>query len=719
MATLAISRDVLTGFAKLPKPAQNKVSQLAAKFRALTAQELRASKGIHLERYEGQADPSARTIRIDDNFRGVVIDAGDDEHYILTLVDTHDRVDRWMVHNRFRVNEATGALEVHDPIAIRAAIEENDVAVPSPELTKLYGHRRDKEFAQVGVNEALLPALRAFSDEEQLQGILGVLPQGQAEALILLTGNDSVETIYAQVAGAISPASIDPTDLAAAINTPASQAQFHVVADDGELQAMLAQPLAQWRTYLHPSQRDIAYRPQYNGPVRVTGGAGTGKTVVAIHRAVHLARQLADDERVGKPILFTTFTKNLAQSIEREIRGLGGSDALEVIDVVHIDSLANRVVRGFESGQIRVVGDRDNEILRLWQDAVDELALPFSPEFLRSEFEQVVLAQRCGSRNDYFSATRSGRGVRLNRRERAIVWAAIEYVLKELSASSLRTFLQVADDAAGYLLGRAVKPYRYGLVDEAQDLHESHWRLVRAAVNEGPNDLFIVGDAHQRIYDRRTSLAKVGINIVGRSKRLRINYRTTHEILRWSLMLLGEETVDDLADGRESQTLAEYHSFLHGPAPTMVRTGSRQEQLKALAAQMKQWLDAGLYESDIAVAARTSDCLDAAARSLRNAGIATTQLGGAAPTGDGVRLGTMHRLKGVEFRAVALIDMDDETMPLAFAVTDETADPVQHDADLRRERCTAYVASTRARDDLWVGWSGRPSRFILPMIPNN
>lgn len=712
VATLALSRDMLADFAKLQKPAQSAVSKLADQFQKMTAAELRSAKGIHLERYAHQLDDRARTIRIDDNHRGVVLDVGDDKLFVLTRIDTHDKVDHWMRNNRFRVNEATGALEVVNPAAIDAAIAEVEIDSAVDPSPKLFEHRADKEFRQLGIDANLVPALRAFTDEDQLMGLLGVLPTSQSDALILLTGTENVDAIYSQVAGNTVASEIDPDDVAAAVAAPASRQTFHVITGEADLQEMLAQPLSQWRTYLHHTQHDIAYREIYQGPARVTGGAGTGKTVVAIHRARFLADRIED--RSTKPILFTTFTRNLAQAIERDLVALGGSAVLDVVDVVNVDSLAHRIVTGAEQAAPGIATQDDVD--GLWKDIVDELGIPFAPEFLNTEFEQIILAQGIGSRADYFAATRAGRGVRLSRRDRAEVWKAVEAFLRELNSRSKRTYLQMSQTAAGYLASRTVKPYQHVLVDEAQDLHESQWRMLRQAVPEQPNDMFIVGDSHQRIYDRKTSLSQVGIKIVGRSKRLRINYRTTHEILRWALAFLGEGSYDDLDTGVENDSLATYHSFLHGPSPTMVGKHARQEQLQALATQVKEWMDGGVPPEEIAVAARSGRALDPVDRVLADAGVQVTRLGTDLPKTEGVRLGTMHRLKGLEFRCVALFDMDDDSLPLSWAVTERRLDSVQHEADLHRERCTAYVAATRARDDLWVGWSGKPSRFLRPLL---
>lgn len=236
--------------------------------------------------------------------------------------------------------------------------------------------------------------------------------------------------------------------------------------------------------------------------------------------------------------------------------------------------------------------------------------------------------------------------------------------------------------------------------------------MLRACVAEGANDLFLVGDSHQRIYDNRTSLSRVGINIRGRSRKLRVNYRTTEEILRWSLTVLGDGNFDDLDDSAD--TVAGYQSFLHGPAPTLAGFGSKTAELDGLVDRIEGWLDAGVAAEDIGVVARMKASLRDAGQRLEKRGLSAVVLGQdlPAPTSVGVRLGTMHRMKGMEFRCVAIVDVDATTLPLPAAITPEKEDKIQHSADVQRERCLLYVACSRARDDLWIAWAGKPSRFL-------
>lgn len=524
-------------------------------------------------------------------------------------------------------------------------------------------------------------------------------------------GDDSVEMIYSTIAGSITPEEIDTENLAAAIEAPASRSQFHIVADGDELNAMLAQPLAKWRIYLHQSQHALAYHPGYNGPVRVTGGAGTGKTVVAMHRAKALADRLT--ERSHKQILITTFTRNLVESIKRDLLLLGGSDLLDVVDVVNVDALASQVVREVEGAARGVIQDRD--LKPLWETAALDVGVDdHTAEFLIQEWEQVVLAKGIESRDEYFRVARSGRGVRLDRRARAQIWKVIEAATQEMKARGSRTHRQIAAFGAGYMHQKQIKPYRHVIVDEAQDLHEAQWRLLRAAVDEGPDDMFIVGDAHQRIYGNRSSLSSLGIRIVGRSHRLRINYRTTRQILRWSLGLLGEGDYDDLDGGVDDRTTAGYHSHLDGEDPIVIGFPSQQAMVEGLVEQVRGWIDAGVDLNAIAVATRTTRLFKKVESALRGAGMAAYSLRAQTVDRDGVAIGTMHRMKGLEYRRMAVIDLSDDQMPLEVAMTSLADDPLEHEADLRRERCLFYVACTRTREHLWVSWSGTPSRFLPP-----
>ena len=431
MPTLAISSDLLDGYARLERRTRNRVSELADIFRRSTVAELGAQAGVNLEKHTGQRDERARTVRITDNLRGILCALSSDR-FILHLILPHDQSDQWMARNRFRANIQTGALEVVDIEAVEEAFQ-----APPQQTTDaepLFAHRRDKDFRQLGVDEELLPALRLMTDEDHLSGLLNFLPPGQAEALIELSGNASVDEIFGRIAGDFEPGSIGEDDLEAALETAASRAQFHVIADEAELQEMLARPLAKWKTFLHPSQHALAYKPTFNGPARVTAAPEPARP-----SSPYIARPIWPSlltQRRASDSLHDVHQEP-AEAIEADLVELGGADVLDRVEVIHADLLAHRIVREAE-GEVKIANDADMQTR--WQAAADELGLDYRGEFLANEWEQVILAQGCRSRTEYFSASRAGRGVRLDRRARADVWRAVEHVTQQLADRKERTF---------------------------------------------------------------------------------------------------------------------------------------------------------------------------------------------------------------------------------------------------------------------------------------
>lgn len=284
-----------------------------------------------------------------------------------------------------------------------------------------------------------------------------------------------------------------------------------------------------------------------------------------------------------------------------------------------------------------------------------------------------------------------------------------ERVTGELAAAGRSNHIQLANEATHILRESGRAPYRHVVVDESQDLHPAQWRLLRAAVAPGPNDMFLAGDPHQRIYDNRVSLISLGINIRGRSRRLTVNYRTTQEILAWAVPLLGSSPVVGLDD--ETDTLIGYRSPVHGRRPEVQGATSREEELQHLLQRVRAWLDSGVEPHAIGVAARTTHLADQAREALTTSGVPAGKTG-AKSASRKVQAGTMHGMKGLEFQAVAVIGVEDGVVPLPAAVAAQDVDEVAHRQDLQRERCVLFVACTRARDHLYVSHAGSPSQFL-------
>ena len=704
MATLVFAKEFLDDFARLEPPVRQKVRELPDKF------EHSARTGIHLEKLTGARDDRVRTVRVDRFWRGVVVRLGE-ARYALLRVLGHDDANDWATRQQLGVNPITGLVEILDIATVEAKVEAVTEAAPA-EAPHLFEGRRDRDFTAVGIDEELVPILRRLRDEAELYAIANYLPDAQGDAALLLADGKPTDEVWAELSNDydLGGAAVDTDDLDTALQQPGSQSRFVVTTNDAELVNLLSGDFEAWRTFLHPTQRSVAQRPVFNGPAKVTGGAGTGKTVSAIHRARFLAQQLNDSDDDSSRILVTTYTNSLADNLDRTLRSFCSPDQYRRLQVATVDSFARQTL---SAAKVRV-RPVDNSTLRMYADQAAIMAGLDNEgrdgRFLLTEWEQVILARGLTTLVDYVTSPRPGRGTRLARSSRARVWAALEHLLSDLERRNVVTYLQIADAAADILTARTSRPFAHVIVDEAQDLHPAQWRLLRQAVAAGPNDLFIAGDAHQRIYDHRVSLLSLGIDTRGRSRRLKINYRTSQQILGWALAILTGQRVDDLDGDTESKV--GYRSALDGPVPTIQRFATPAEEAEFVAAQAQEWIEEGVAHSAIGIAARRRRDLRAVQDALDEADIRWTEIG-ASSKKSGVQVGTMHSCKGLEFARLAVIAANNDNLPLPVAVTPATEDRIQHDLDVLRERCLLYVACTRARDELVVTSSGTSS-ILLP-----
>ncbi len=696
MPQLAIDKDFLQRYAKLDKRVQKAVDEALHKFAT------NYYAGGHLEKIADARDPRVRTLRITQGYRGVVLAPEKGDTYLLVTVLPHDDAYAYIRNKRFSVNQALGVLEVRDEAGLET-MSGVLASVAETTETRLFDHVPDKHLLQLGVDQQVLSIVRLLTDEAHLDALEALLPQAQHNALVALASGMTVEEAWEQLSRDLAeesaPEQVDPDDLTAAIRRSPDRAVF--VEGPESLRELLEAPFDLWRVFLHPQQRRIAYR-DYNGPAMVTGGAGTGKTVTALHRVAHLAARYDS----GRPILLTTFTKSLDAALRAQLELLvkdpGQRDR---VDVRNLDKVAYQVVaedRGTDPKPCRAT-----VLEPLWDEAGADSG--FSGAFLLTEWEQVILAQNLRTERDYLEAPRRGRGGRLGPDQRRRVWRAVLAATARMAEADLWTFTQIAAEAADILDRTGQRRYRHVVVDEAQDLHPAKWRLVRALVAEGPDDLFLAGDPHQRIYDHRVSLNSLGISVRGRSRRLTVSYRSTQEILSWAVRVLGAAPVtglDDLADGLDS-----YTSPLHGRRPVVRGFADRGAELDALVDQVEEWLTQGVEAASIGIAARTRLLSDEVAERLREAGVDCCSLTDR-PGVPGVRVGTMHGMKGLEFRCVAVVGVDADLVPYAEQVADRAEDPVAHGHDLQRERNLLFVSCTRARDALYVSYSGEPSPFL-------
>ncbi|MET8728972.1 UvrD-helicase domain-containing protein [Streptomyces parvus] len=707
MPRLAFAQSFWDGYETLEKPVRAGVRKAMAKFQTLSPAELNADKGLHLESVEKARDRRMRTIRITDFWRGVVL-APDDGSDVFLLVNVlpHDDAYTWAAKRLYSANSATRALEVRNAVALDELTPVYETAArQAPRL--LFAKISDGTLRELGIDDQVLRAARSMVDKQQLDAFATLLPEDQLEVLQYLAEGFSPDEVYRDVVAVRRPADApaEPVeDLATVIAN--TTARIRLVTGPQELEEALEKPFEAWRIFLHPSQRRVAYRTSYGGPVQVTGGPGTGKTVAALHRVRHLLGRSPDGR-----ILLTTYTNALAAGL-RDMLGLlldQDETALARVDVTTVDAFANGIHRAASTTAPKPIGDREQR--QLWERAVKQLGLPFTAQFLAQEYRHIVLGQDLHGLDAYLGASRRGRGTGLGPARRRDVWRGVERFEQLLRDRRETTHLRICSRAAELLKGGPA-PYAHVVVDEAQDLHPAQWRVLRAAVASGPDDLFITGDPHQRIYDSRVSLGSLSIATAGRSFRLRVNYRSTEEILTWSAGLLAPVTVGAL-EGEGTDSLNGYRSLLHGSRPLLAGHATHADEAEALVDRVRSWVGEGLQPHEIGVCARFNLSLDTAERRLRAAGIPTVRVKGQIPHGTGgVRLATMHAMKGLEFRAVSVLGVGDGTIPFAREITARESDPLQHEADLLRERCLLFVACTRAREALSVTWSSEPSPFL-------
>nr|WP_240952723.1 UvrD-helicase domain-containing protein [Rhodococcus sp. BL-253-APC-6A1W] len=665
-----------------------------------------------------------RTARVTDHYRAVLVVAGEDDGtaiLYLVAVKKHDAAYDYASKLTLQVNAKTGAAELFDAIALEEAVDKarNTPAVLASAKPIMPAKVKQKDLERFGVAPEIAEQLMKVTDEDDLMAIADALPSSQGNAVLDLAYGKSPDEVWADLV-IEDPGEVDVDDLEAALQRPLSRLSFTTYdgENEEELRAVLEGDFAKWRVWLHPLQRKLAQHTGWNGPFRVTGGAGTGKTVTAIHRARHLARRL-DAESSAQKVLFTTFTKNLARTIESQLKQLAGPKIVDRVDVANIDSLARRIVTASDArrnavSSVKFVTADSDEVRELWNSAALVAVGQWDPEFLADEWSQVVLGNAIVDEAGYLRVTRSGRSQRLTRPQRADVWQVVEQFERLMRSQGLMTFTQLAAQAAAMLAAdpalREQFGYRHAVVDEAQDLHPAHWKLLRALIAPATDDLFIVGDAHQRIYGRQAPLSRYGIETRGRSRRLTINYRTSKQILRWCLATVDHD-VDDL--DLASDTLAGARSVFGGPDPETHHFKKADAEDVGLVAQINTWIGEEIRASDIAVFAFDQKTVNHLADVLADAGInsaVVSERSDEDKLGDAVRVMTMHRAKGLEFRAVALPRLGVDAFPPYYL--HKLSGPVR-ELEETKLRNLLYVAGSRARERLAVLWTKELSPFVM------
>jgi superfamily I DNA/RNA helicase len=661
--------------------------QKAAKTTAFDLQLDPSSPGMKFHRLDRARDPKFWSVRVNDDLRLIVHRTADS--LLLCYVDHHDRAYAWAERRKVETHPKTGAAQL---VEIRETVQEILIPVyretEAPARRPLFAALSDERLLSYGVPAEWLPDVRQAT-EETLLALADHLPGEAAEALLeLATGG--------------SPRPRTPSVTADPFEHPDARRRFRTVGDLEDLARALEEPWEKWIVFLHPAQRELVER-RFGGPARISGSAGTGKTIVALHRTVALARAHPEAR-----LLLTTFSDPLASALREMLGKLIGAEPrlAERIETDTLEAVARRLSERLFGGA--AIASRESLRPLLEEAARDVSDRKFNPSFLAAEWEEVVDAWGLETWEAYRDVTRLGRKTRLSEKRRRELWTIFERARSALRERGLTTqaglYRRLADRLAA-----SEPPYDFVIVDEAQDVSIAQLRFVAALGGGHPDSLFFAGDLGQRIFQTPFSWKSAGADIRGRSATLRINYRTSHQIRAQADRLLGKTVAD--VDGNIEERGGTI-SLFNGPPPVLETLNDREEEIETLGRWLAARAEEGVRPEEIGVFVRSEAELPRAFAAVEASGLSPALLDDRVKrTRHHVSVGVMHLSKGLEFRAVAVMACDDEVIPLQArieSVTDESDLEEVYDT----ERQLLYVACTRARDFLLVTGVNPASEFL-------
>lgn len=666
--------------ARLPAP-----DQKAAKTSAFDLQTNPQNPGLQLHRIENSKDRNFWSVRVNRDIRIIVHKT--QASMLLAYVDHHDRAYAWAERRRIEAHPKTGAVQI---VEARERVEELPLFTPreSAGAPSPFSRLSDDELLSIGAPADWLADIRAASEDGFLE-LAPRLPAEAAEALLQY----ATTGLLARPA----PAPADP------YAHPDALRRFRVVENIEELAQALDAPWDKWAVFLHPSQRDLVER-NYSGPARVAGSAGTGKSVVAVHRAVRLARASPHAR-----VLLATFSDPLAVALERKVRLLAGADAglLSRIRVASLPVIASELFELAHGHRPHVAAP--DRLARALEKATEAAEGTVNANFLCSEWTHVVDAWQVEDCAAYLAVPRLGRKNRLGSKQRERLWPIFAAARESLETRGFHTWPGVFSAVTRHYAERGEKPFTHVVVDEAQDLGVPELRFVAAVASAGENGLFFAGDLGQRIFQQPFSWGALGVDIRGRSSSLKVNYRTSHQIRRAADRLLPNEIrdVDGVAEARGGTV-----SVFNGAEPRVLVAPDVAAEIDAVAAFLAEALASGVDASEIGVFTRRTEELSRARAAVVAAGREPMELSerGDDP-GERISIGVMHLAKGLEFKAVAVMACDDEILPLQSRI-DSVADEVELEDVYETERQLLYVAATRARDRLLISGVAPGSEFL-------
>ena len=668
---------------ELPKNVQLRVRDFQRKFK-----ENPFSPAINLEKIASFEDDSLRTARIDDTYRAIIGVASGDT-YCLLYIDHHDEAMRWAQHKRFAWNSYTNSFQV-------TSITMEEVVEPRGQKRDdtVFAKYTDEQLLRIGVPEHQLPLVRSIKDMDDLEKAESSLSGDVFEYLFyLMDDGTDINNIITEVEAG------KEQDGDSTIN---NKRNFIEITDDEELERVIAEGTEKWQIFLHPSQR-LLVEKSYAGSLKVTGGGGTGKTVAAIHRLKKLT-----EKGSMKSVLYTTFTRTLIKNISSRVRSMGIKSENCVIE--NIDKLALDMAKSYglipQTATVLDYGPSSRTSEEIWDGIVTDNLSQFDTRFLKREYLDVIVYNNNKTIDDYYRQSRTGRTQPVNRKQRTEIWNLVEQYVARKKESQLYDRNEIFNLIANHLNENGIHPFKHVIADEIQDFSNPELRFLRALVEVGPDDLFLVGDPYQRIYNnRKIAFSQVGINVRGkRSKRLRVNYRTTEEIKRAATNVVNGCAFDDFDGSPES--LAGYVSLMHGDRPEYKIYDNRNEEIAAIIDFIRMCRENGIEYKDIVVASYIKDSIKPVQDALHRNNIPYKNLMNEGTGNDnGVNLSSFHNMKGLEFKVVILSDVNKKTFPyLPYGF--EGLDEIEKKNHLMNQKALMYVAITRAMQKVLITGSG-------------
>ena len=654
-----------------------------------------AAPGLHFHRIDKSKDTNFWSMRVSSDIRLIVHKTKDS--FLICYVGHHDDAYTWAERRRIEAHPTTGAAQI---VEVRERVQEIIIHKPVEAPTKpirvvlppLFPNITDDELLNYGVPVDWLVDVKAAT-EDTIFDVADHLPREAAEALL-----DLAVGAKPQVTAVVTSATTSPFE------HPDAQRRFRVMEDLEELKRALDFPWDQWTVFLHPSQRQVVEQ-SFGGPARVSGSAGTGKTVVALHRAANILRQHPEAR-----LLLTTFSLPLANALEGKLRLLIGEEKGVVprLTVLPFKGVASELFTLAFGHHPRAASEA--QIRGALKTAASEASLAsFTPRFLASEWLNVIDAWQLQSLNAYQEVPRLGRKNRLGAKQREKLWPVFVGARQLIQAQGLLTWPSIFGQVTEHFSQKGDKPFTHAVIDEAQDLGVPELRMLAAVTPGGTDTLFFAGDLGQRIFQEPFSWKALGVDIRGRSRTLKVNYRTSHQIRKAADRLLPKIVQD--VDGNEQDRRGTVSVF-NGPDPELQKYADADREIQGVADWIKKAVADGVAPAEIGIFVRSNEQLGRARASVTAAGHTQLELSERLEQPQGrIAIGTMHLAKGLEYKAVAVMACDDDVLPLQERI-ETVSDEAELDEVHDTERNLFYVACTRARDRLLVSGVQPASEFF-------